>query len=69
MINERNRVLRHLDTALLYNSLSEAIEAVRRGVPSDDMERLHQLYGDIETARNANDWDNYGEYLERLYNL
>ena len=69
MIDERKRALRHLDIALYYNSQSDAVEAVRRGTPADDTVRLHRLYADIETARNAQRWDDYGEYLERLYDM
>ncbi len=56
---ERQRVLAHLRVARMYDSLSEAIEAVESGTPADlipgeiiPYTQLHDRYAAIEDKRD-----------------
>ena len=52
---ERERALAHLDTARWYDSLQEATEAIRGGVPVASKEALHDHYASVEDERDKLD--------------
>ncbi len=52
---ERERALAHLDTARWYDSLQEATEAIREGVPVESEEALNHHYAAVEDERDKLD--------------